>query len=69
MAFGAQEELGQTERAISAQTGEQDERLSRLGLMRMELEGEVKELEAQLEAKRAALGEVRGTCCGSIFIV
>ena len=27
--------------------------------MRMELEGEVKELEAQLEAKRAALGEVR----------
>lgn len=33
--------------------------MSRLGLMRMELEGEVKDLEAQLEAKRAALGEVR----------
>lgn len=53
-----QEELTQTEGAISAQTGGEDERMSKLRLMRMELEGEVKELEAQLEAKRGALREV-----------
>lgn len=41
------------------QTGGEDERMSKLKLMRMELEGEVKELEAQLEAKKGALREVR----------
>lgn len=50
--------MAQTEGAISLQTGGEDERMTRLGLMRMELEGEVKELEAQLEAKRGALREV-----------
>ncbi|CAN0055043.1 unnamed protein product [Ectocarpus fasciculatus] len=53
-----EEELSQTEKAISDQTGGEDERMSKLRLMRMELEGEVKELEAQLEAKRGALREV-----------
>eukprot|EP00752_Nemacystus_decipiens_P009051 g8081.t1 len=53
-----EEELSQTESAISVQTGGEDERMSKLRLMRMELEGEVKELEAQLEAKRGALREV-----------
>lgn len=52
------EELSQTEQAISVQTGGEDERMSKLRLMKMELEGEVKELEAQLEAKRGALREV-----------
>lgn len=33
--------------------------MSKLRLMRMELEGEVKDLEAQLEAKKGALREVR----------
>lgn len=32
--------------------------MSKLGLMRMELEGEISEIEAQLEAKRGALREV-----------
>ncbi|CAN0015590.1 unnamed protein product [Pylaiella littoralis] len=53
-----EEELSQTEQAISVQTGGEDERMSKLRLMKMELEGEVKELEAQLEAKRGALREV-----------
>lgn len=53
-----QEELAQTERAISSQTGGEGERMAQLALMRMELEGEVKELEAQLEAKKGALREV-----------
>ncbi|CAM9572833.1 unnamed protein product [Ectocarpus sp. 4 AP-2014] len=53
-----EEELSQTEKAISGQTGGEDERMSKLRLMRMELEGEVKDLEAQLEAKRGALREV-----------
>lgn len=55
-----QEELSQTEKAISGQTGGEDERMSKLRLMRMELEGEVKDLESQLEAKRGALREVGG---------
>ncbi|CBJ32090.1 conserved unknown protein [Ectocarpus siliculosus] len=53
-----EEELSQTEKAISDQTGGEDARMSKLRLMRMELEGEVKDLEAQLEAKRGALREV-----------
>ena len=58
-AFFSQEELAQTETAISMQTGGEDDHIAKFALMRMELEAEVKELEAQLQAKKDALREVR----------
>lgn len=58
-----QEELAQTEGAISLQTGGEGDKMAKLRLMQMELEGEVKDLEAQLEAKKGALREVISPHC------